>query len=436
MVVEQARQVLRRVRQALWFRRFLLVCAGAASAAVVLTWSTGRLAISLPAWSYAFFALATLLPLAWPMALDKRLFWAGRRLGVGGRLAGLSAALRRQKSSFLAPILADLRLPLPRLFFPEILSLFLPLLLAGLFLLPQAPTRPLPVTFVPEESTIEPEEGETAVALDKAEEAPVSPGIPVLPPGFSGSPPYPLLFSTLFGEEVGLEEAVARLAQEEGLLRQLAELLAEAQRTGLTPEVATEIGEIVERLSRPDVREALSQNLTEETEDLASAQAVVEAAREGIARMREESQGEGGGQGLAMQGGEAGRGGDQMNRDLWGEVMPDDVQQVPVREELAEAQEGTGHGVGQEEGQPVRSGVPLEPGGESQVVSAEVRPGEGPVRMSTSFGLPGESPSAAVLAPAELSPQEAELFVREAALPPELREVVQRYFVLLSEREK
>lgn len=439
VAAERAKDILARVRHALRARRFILVASGVGFAALGTAHLAHLLNWNVPLWLYLAFAAVPFCSLVWPLSMERRLFWAGRRMGLGGRLAGLSAALQRRANAFLNPLLHELRVPLRRLLFPEVLAFVPPLLLGILLLLVPAPAPPsLTVVeisseeLVPAEAPAEEEEKRLTV---KEEEKTGPPEIPQLPPGFAGPSPYSQLLSALLGEELSLEEAVERLAQEEGLLRRIWESLQEAKASGLTPQKAAEIGDIVEELTRPDVREALSQNLARGEEGLAEAEEVVAAALEGLARLHEEALAPGSaGESEASIEGEASGEFSFETPEWWGEILPDVVLGAPPGEarrgEREEAQEGLG--VGTEEGERGTEATPLAWEGESQVVSAEVRPGEGPVRTGIQLFLPGESAAADGEAPAPLTPQQVELWLREANLPPELRDLVRRYFELLA----
>lgn len=427
--VERAAKILAWVRRALRLRRFILSSAGAALTGLSLAYAGRSLGRALPTELYLVFPFLPIFSVLWPLSLDRRLFGIGRRLGLGGKLAGIFAAQKSEKDAFLTSLLADLRLPLRRLFFPEVFSLLPPLLLGVLLALKPTITSlaPHPEEIPPLERMEEVEaRTESVQALEEEEKNPVIPEIPTLPPGFAGSPPYPQIFATLFGEEMSLEEAVQRLSQEEGLLRRLGELLREAQTVGPTTQKSAEIGEIVGELARLDVREALSQALAGGGEGLAQAEEAVAAALEGLARLRGEAPGQGE-EGPAPASGELA----YESPEFWGEILPDVFLSPTPRKEREELEAGPGLGIGEEEGQKIPAEAPQSSAQEVQVVSGEIRPGEGPVRAGIQFAFPGESPAGAE-PPASLTPQQVELLVRERALPPELRELVRRYFELLA----
>jgi len=228
-----------------------------------------------------------------------------------------------------------------------------------------------------------------------------------------------------------LEEALRRLSEEEGLLRRLAELLEQAsgERGERDTKIAQEMAGILGAL-RPDLKQALSQALEPGNEDLVEAEAIVAAALEGLSHLQREAQaterGEGGAWGF-----EEGR---EFLGEFWeprGEILLDEELQAQMRKELEEAQEGLGLGAGWEEGEPVRPGIPEKREVEAEPVLAAVRPGEGPWRTGVALGLPGENPGEEE-GFFQIPPQEVELFLRERPIPPGLRELVRRYFEILS----
>jgi hypothetical protein len=235
----------------------------------------------------------------------------------------------------------------------------------------------------------------------------------------------------LYGEEMTLEEALRRLSEEEGLLRRLAELLGQASAEPGNEEVAQEVAGILSSL-RPDLGRALSQALERENEDWAEAQAIVSAALEGLSHLQMEAQGaegEEGGEVALGTGGQSEVSGE--SRKPNGEILLDEGAQVQMRQELAEAQEGLGLGAGWERGEPVQPGLPEKREVEAEPTFTAVRPGEGPWRTGVALGLPGENPGEeGNFFP--ISPQEVELFLRERPIPPSLRELVRRYFEILS----
>jgi hypothetical protein len=241
------------------------------------------------------------------------------------------------------------------------------------------------------------------------------------------------VLSALLGEEVTLEEAVRRLAREEGLLRRLVELLDRASSHGSLAELEGEIGEILSDLERPDLREALAQALAPGKEDVEKAQALVEAALEGVAQAAASAQKAAEPAGEETEGrvseGEGPAG--QPVAPLSEIAMDEAVGPLP-RRELAEVQEGLGLGAGWEEGEPVALGVPYGERVSADPLPTAIRPGQGPLRTGVALSLPGEDGGGERPGEPPPSPQDVEIFLRESPLPPALRELVRRYFELLS----
>lgn len=435
-MVEKAKATLTRVQWALRLRRALL----ALSISVFLSLALVHLQRY---FGFAFPAVVFLAPLAFPvlafalpLPAERVWFWAGRRLGIGGKLAGLSAALTHRNAVFLRALLDDLPLPLVRLFFPEVFSLVPALILSALFALPPSSALVQPEVLVLPEIREQVSSPAIASPVEKARQKTASPEIPRFPSEFSDRPSYPFVLSALFGEELTLEEAVEKLSQEEGLLRRLADLLTQAQDANSLAEISPEIGELLEDLGRPDLREALSQALAAGEKGLEEAQALVTAALEGTARAKTEvlsstPEGEENpeiSEGIAVVG-EGTEG--QLPRGSADTMMVEEASVLP-REELAEVQEGLGLGAGWEQGEPVHPGIPQENTAPWETVTADTRVGEGPVRTGVALSLPGETSTQEPPGEVQISPQDVEVLVREASLPPALRELVRRYFELLA----
>lgn len=436
MALAQAERILRRVSLFLRLRRFLLATGFSFSLSLLVFHGLRLLGLSVSPFLFGLFALPPLFALLWPLDVEKRLFWCGRRLGVGGRLAGLSAALRRGNPVFILALSEDCRPRLFRLLFPEVFATLVPLVLVPLLLLPAGPPSGVLQPFPPLEEARE--ERPLTLAGSSSEERAPEPqisSIPKLPPQFAGSFPT-LALSLLFGEEVPLEEAVQRLAQEEGLLRRLAELLAQASRAGSLAEVAPEVAGILQDLSRPDLRTALAEALAPGQEELEKAQALVEAALEGVSSVQSEisapsppAREEGTREALAETGGtEVSRG--EGERPA-GEILMDTEAEWALRRELEGKEEGLGLGVGREPGAPPQLGIPREWEEAREAVTTAVRAGEGPARAGVALALPGEPSAESSEGEVLPAPQEVELLLKEASLPPALREVVRRYFELL-----
>ncbi len=432
MVVEKAQAILGKVKFFLRLRRALLALS--ASLFFELLLFQILRALGLPLFPPAFFGAAlapAVLAFLFPLRFSRAIFWASRRLLLGSKLPGLAAALSRKNTTFLAALLEDLLPRWSRLFVPEAFALLPALLLCGLLLLP----LPSPRISEPALSAVE----AVSIQIESAPEeksatsssARVEKEIPRFPPGTSGFSPYPLLLAGLFGEEMTLEEALRRLSEEEGLLRRLAELLGHASGRPGSEEIAQEVAEILSSL-RPDLKQALSQALAPGNEDFEEAQAIVAAALEGLSNLQREAQGaerEEGGEVALGTGGQSEVSGEF--REPHGEILLDEEAQAQMRKELEEAQEGSGLGAGWEQGEPVRPGVPEKRDVEAEPVLTAVRPGEGSWRTGVALGLPGENPGEEE-GFFQIPPHEVEILLRERPLPPGLRELVRRYFELLS----
>lgn len=431
-MVERAQRVLVRINWALRLRRAILTLSGSLFGLALavralrffgLSPSPGLLGVSL---GFAFLALF------FPLRFQRRLFWAGRRLGLGGKLAGLAAALAQKNQAFLSALSENLAFPIRRLFLPEIFALVPAVFLSLFLLLPFSPPWGLRSDFG---ALPETESGGLTVPqapAGKEEKKLREPEIPKLPPGFSGSSLYPLVLAALYGEELSLEEAVRRLAEDEGILRRIAEVLGQAAGEP-TSEISATLAELVSSLSRPDLKEALSQALDPQNGDTSQAQALVGAALAGISQAREQGLAQNIEPDQAAQNGEASSTFSQDFRQPGQEILLDDeAQEAQLRRELAEAQEGRGLGAGFEPGEPVRPGLPEEREISGEAVAVSVRPHEGLLRVGVALGVPGETPETPAETALALSPTQLELTLRESPLPPALRELVRRYFELIS----
>jgi hypothetical protein len=206
--------------------------------------------------------------------------------------------------------------------------------------------------------------------------------IPELPSGFASTfSPYEEILAELLGVQVPPEEVGARLAQEEGLLRHLAEVLGEALTQGVNEEIRRELAEVVSEISRPDLRSALSSAVEGES-DLEKAQALVSAALEGLERVeelasRQDSSAQvpegSGSEGFALQGSP-----DSLAHKPT-EILMDTEAEDRLFGRLEESEKGLGLGVGWEKGEPVQPGQPSPAPKPEEAVSVPVRVGEGPI---------------------------------------------------------
>lgn len=432
LVVEKAQAILGKVRLVLRLRRALFALSASLFFELLLFQIlriSGR-PLFPPIFFWASLAPA-FLAFLFPLRFSRVLFWASRRLGLGGKLPGLAAALSRKNMVFVAALLEDLVPRWSRLLFPEAFSFLPALFLCGLFLLPPPSAMISEPGSTAMESVSIPVESAAEERASRASSSGAEKEIPRFPPGTSRFSPYPLILAGLYGEEVTLEEALRRLSEEEGLLRRLAELLGRASGEPGSEEIAQEMAEILSAL-RPDLQQALSQALEPGNEDFPEAQAIVAAALEGLSNLQRDAEAaageEGGEVALGTEGVPAGPG---EFREPTGEILLDEEAQPQMRKELEEAEEGLGLGAGWERGEPVQPGAPEERDVEAEPVLTPVRPGEGPWRTGVALGLPGENPGEEE-GLYTVSPQEVEILLRERPLPPGLRELVRRYFELLS----
>lgn len=372
---------------------------------------------------------------AWPLTWDRVLLRAGRRLGVGERLAALAVLTRRGTPAFRELLLAEIesvgRQPWRLVAGPaEIAASALSCGLAlavGFLPAREPPPPPAPAigpALVVEIAPPGPEEG-----VERPSAVPSFPALADLP-GYS---PYQDLLAAVLGLEDGFadglseEEVIARLATEEGLLRRLAERITAAVPGGISPSERAELAPLAERVARQDLRERVEELLDQGDEGAAAEAAqAVEAVLEAAERAGE-------GQGPAAGGGPAEPG------------FPPHVAIEGLEPELLPGGAGARGAIedaGLVAGEPVDApgtsgGEPLEagPDGEwgsppTEMERVPTAGGEGPLRSYLVPAIPGEPPPTAH-APSVLTPQEVEVVLRARGIPPELRDLVRRYFELI-----
>ncbi len=376
---------------------------------------------------------------AWPLTWDRFLLRAGRRLGVGERLAALAVLARRGTPAFRELLLAEIesagRRPWRLVAGPAEIAasaLSCGLALAVGFLPAREPPRP-PAAPVIGPTLV----AETASPGPEAEEFARPSAVPSFPaladlPGYS---PYQDLLAAVLGLEDGFadglseEEVIARLATEEGLLRRLAERITAAAPGGISPSERAELAPLAERVARQDLRERVEELLDQGNEGAAAEAAqAVEAVLDAAERA---------GEGLppvsgALPSGSGSRPGvptEGVEPDLFpGEG---DVRSAIGNEGWRD--EG-GKGVdapGTSGGEPLEAGPDGEWGSPPAEVERVPTAGEeGPLRSYLVPAIPGEPLSAAQAASA-LTPQEVEVVLRARGIPPELRDLVRRYFELI-----
>ena len=442
---EQA--ILARVRR--WTRIRNGLRAGMAALAVVLmAILVGRIVgTSLPGgvgWAIPALVVAGAI---WPLAGDRLLLRAGRRLGVGERLAALDVLSRHGARALLSPLHAEIVAARPRgwrlvtgpvEYGMSALALGLALAVAfvpplGVVSIPVGTDSPdgtlMGTVLSPEPLT------ETASPLP-AEALSLYPS-PAEIPAYS---PYQDLLAAVLGldepELGGLsgDEVAARLAAEEGLLRQLAERIAAAAPGGLSPAERAELAPLAREVARPDLRERL-QNLLDQEGEAAAREAAqaVEAVLEAAERASEESD--------SVSDGSLDSGPSTVPSS--GTTAMGSVEGESAEGEVVNPSDVGGHdplldGEGEFTIPGLAGGGPLEPGPadgwgptSAEEDSDVVRGGAGPMRAYVVPGIPGESPSGPRTDPVALSPQDVEVVLRAREIPVELRDLVRRYFELI-----
>ncbi len=397
---------------------------------------------ALPVYVWVAIPIAVALGGAWPLGREF-LLRAGRQLGVGERLAALEVVLREGAEAFLPFLLAEV--PRSRRAGWRLLSLREGGLAVGCLALgaalalvpPPAPGgapdgEPVPPAAAEFQPAVPAPERPDPEPLAERQVTPF-PAIPE-PPVYS---PYEDLLAALLGLEPGavpLEELVGRLAREEGLLRSLAQRLRELASGGLSPAERAELVPLARELARADLRERVQELM--EREDAGGAaeaaeaveaalRAVEDASRRGE-RAEEPGQGSASGFGPGLPSGEL--------VDLPDAGLPNGARAEAEGGPESEGRPGRAEvdQPGTEAGETLAQGPggawPTLPVGEER---APVVGGEGPVRAHLVPAIPGEPPAPEAQVPTALSPQEVEVVLRTRGVPPELREVVRRYFELI-----
>lgn len=382
--------------------------------------------------------LPLLLSLAgwwWPRDWTWALWWAGKRLGVGGKLAAAQLLRSQGEPALLELLLAEIkgaRWGLRLLVgWKEGLAA---LLLAGLLALylsppplpgwgPPLSTASLP-TPAPSEPPAEPEELPSLAAPQ--------PPVPEHP-SQEESLGWRDFLAHLYGLEPQASSSPEELAQEisaqRTLLAQLAQELSQSLPEGLSPEEQQRLLSLAEEVAREDLRRELTRLIREgDPQSAAEAreaiQAVLESGEElaaGAAPPQQPGEGEGSGeQGLAP----AEPGG----RGATAALEPAAGEEEAVQ---GEAQ------AGRQPGEPPRPGEePFTGEGEPRLtVSPELEAQPGPSRAYLSPGVPGESPGTPPPGVPIPTPAEVDLTLRAQGVPPELKDLVRRYFQLIRELE-
>ena len=442
----EAEEILRRVRQ--WGRaRNALRAALGATAAVLAAGLVGRAAgVSLPQEVWAGVPALAVAGWGWPFYWERFLLRGGRRLGVGERLAAVSVLTRHGTAALLGPLVEEIRgtrLRMWRLVAGPLelgaSAVAVGLAFAVVFFpvrtwAPVAPLVPGPDAVLETLAAPEP----TAAPAPDPEPPDAVPTFPAhadLP----GHSPYLDLLAAVLGLDEALasglqgEELAERLATEEGLLRQLAERLAEIAPGGLSASERAELAPLAREVARADLRERLGQLLDRDDEAAArEAARAVAAVVEAADRVGERDDPD------PRTAGAPGAGDATDQRPALMDAPDTDLMQ-PNGDLIANGDDPRADGTARSDVAGTGAGEPLgtgtgdwaPAGGEGTPVATA--PTEGPMRAYIVRGVPGEPPAGPGVVPASLSPQDVEVVLRAREIPAELRDLVRRYFELIGE---
>ncbi len=402
----------------------------------------------------------------WPAATQRALLRLGRRLGLGERLAALHAMADRADTgvgTLLASEVAGRRWKLWRLASGrwEVGALLVGVALVGVLWLPPSGEARVPeVTTVEDEPITEEEPSEEKGADPTDAEADRD----LAGRETAGYTPYSDLFIAALGleavDELGDDpDALTRaLAEQHGLLRELAERLSELATTGGGLDVADEVSDLASELARDDLRDiVLEAARSGDERDITHAAEAVDSALEAQRELAQDEEVATGPTETDADG-EAAADGPDRARDqgppgdgefagedtgpAWDEALPNgmhdllEMNGVPARraagdeddaEDITDPQYGGPPGATHVEPDDHDKGMLPGVDPDESPLPVDVRSGDGQARAYLVFDVPGESPGE-VPEPRELSPQEVDLLLRSRAVPPELRDVVQRYF--------
>jgi len=401
-----------------------------------------------------------------PAATQHALLGMGRRVGLGERLAALHAMADRADTGVAALLTSEIagrRWKLWRLASGrwEAGALLVGVAMVGaLWLPPSGEAR------APEVATVVEEPMAEEVPQDEQDDDPVHAETPREPADreTAGYTPYSDLFIAALGLEALAElgddpDALTKaLAEQQGLLRELAERLSELATTGGALDVADEVSELASELARDDLRdivleaarsgdardithaaEALDSALETQRElaedegfaaDLPDAEADGDAPLDGPDQPRDQGPPADG----EFTGGDAAAARDEARRDGMHDLL--EMNGVPAHrasgdddaaDDTPDPQYGGPPGAAHVEPDDHEDGVLPEVDPDEPPLPVDVRPGEGQARAYLVFDVPGEGP-AEITEPREMSPQEVDLLLRGRAVPPELRDLIQRYF--------
>lgn len=399
------------------------------------------LSLALPAPVWAFIPFGAIAGAFFPREPERELLWAGRRLGVGARLAALRLLLARGEGGLAGLLLEELESHKPRwirLFSGR--GAYLAISITGLsvvaFLLVPRPSASGTAPFLgpPEELVAAqaelPPEPEAQAELPSP---PVAPEGMELPDDVASLPLQDLLaeiYGLGPGEGPGATgQLESEIEAQQGLLRKLSQALSQLAPGGLSPEERKTVLPLVQQVAREDLREELLR-LVERgdpgaAEEAAQAVEAVRRAGEEVAKRALSSAGASRGASEEGSEGEAAppagvEGGAPAEVDLgdW------------LRGEERKEGELAGLAPGEDGGETTERSPE---GAQAQPVSPEVRPGEGPARGYLATGVPVESGGEAPPTGGVYSPERAELVLTGRGVPLELRGVVRRYFELLAQ---
>lgn len=427
----EARSLLRWVNWLVRTRRGLASAGGCAFGLLVAGTGLRLCGGTLPTLAWTATAAGFLAGVVLPYPEGKALLWAGRRLGMGARLAALALLHARGEEALAGRLRRELGAIKPRwsgIFLGPVEvagTLALVAVLALFSLLPPSSLAP-PRVSLPAAA----EEAAAQAETEPGAQRPEPPGLTeparlALPQAIPGGFPFQDLLAEVYGLRAGDGTLAAGEGLESGiqaqreLLRELAQELARLAPQGLPQEGQQTLVPMIRELARRDLRERLLRLIGEGDEEaIREAEEAVEAVRragEALARA------------ARLQGGEAqGPGeGEEEGAPLpavgeEGPPVPGE-QPAPPGAEPAE-QEGALAGL-----------APPVAAGPAREVAVDVRPGEGEARGYLAAGVPVEPEGAPPTGSLALSPGEVELILRGRGVPPELRGVVRHYFEILSQ---
>jgi len=394
-----------------------------------------------------------LTPLAWlvvpvlfllggarPRDWERAYLNAGRRLGIGGRLAAARLLHVRGERALYGLLVAEIsarrakawRLLCGRL---EATGVVLLLGLCALFVfIPAPPSNPA----LPPPEEAQGEEAKSPPVEDEVQGALAPPARLYL----EGDASARLPFQELLAQVYGLTQASGpwaeprdfegQVAAQQGLLRRLAQQLAELSPGGLSQEEQQALLPLAQEVARKDLQEDLLRLIKRGDEQAAEEAAeAIQAVRKAGEELAQDAQGflPEGAQAEAAPSSE-GAGG--------GQVVPSGASDIPGTGELA-AERGEQPGkegelAGLEAGEEIpEAGPPAERRPSAREVAPSLNPGEGPMRGYITAGVPVESGGAMPEGGLAFSPGRAELILRGRGVPVELRGVVRSYFEIVTQ---